>query len=142
MVDPDVVARRLLALGEALRELDGRLSDITVEGLTADALLRAAVERWLQVAVESCIDIAYHVVAERGWTPPETAREAFALLAAHSVVPGDLARSLGRAAGLRNILVHDYVRVDLALLSESVRSALRDLQAFGALASKLISVAD
>ena len=31
-------------------------------------MLRAAVERWLQVAIEACSDVAFHVVASEGWT--------------------------------------------------------------------------
>lgn len=106
MVDPDVVARRLLALNEALRELE-RPEAADERRLAADAVLRAAVERWLQVAVEACIDVADHLVASEGWTPPETARAAFATLAAHGRIPLELAGRLGDAAALRNILVHD-----------------------------------
>ena len=54
MVDPDVVARRLLALNEALREL-ARPAAGDERALAADTMLRAAVERWLQIAIESCI---------------------------------------------------------------------------------------
>ena len=73
MVDPDVVARRLLATNEALRELQ-RPEASKARNLAEDALLRAAVERWLQVAVGACIDVADHVIASEGWTPPQSAR--------------------------------------------------------------------
>ena len=133
MVEPDVIARRLLSLNEALREL-GREGAGDARSLAADAVLRAAVERWLQVAVEACMDVAYHVVASEGWTPPESGRAAFASLAAHGLLPLDLAPRLGGAAALRNVLVHDYVSVDLELLARVVREDLGDLRAFAALA--------
>jgi len=135
VVDPDVVARRLLAMNEALRELQRPgASDARV--LAGDAVLRAAVERWLQIAVEACIDVADHVIASEGWTPPQSARAAFAALAAHGKLPVDLAERLGGAAALRNILVHDYVSVDLARLTAVVRDDLDDLRAFGAEAAR------
>ncbi len=139
VVDPDVVARRLLSLSETLQYLDARLPEITAERLAADPLLQAGVERWLQVAIESCIDIAYHVVAERGWTPPETARGAFETLAVHGILPSELAQRLSRAAGMRNILVHDYIRVDRAVLAGAVRTALTDLRAFAGFAGQLLA---
>jgi uncharacterized protein YutE (UPF0331/DUF86 family) len=142
VVDPDVIARRVLALSEVLQNLEVRLSEITAERLAADPMLQAAVERWLQVGVESCIDIAYHIIAERGWTPPDTARGAFDSLAVHGIVPRDLADSLGRAAGMRNILVHDYVRVDRSLLATATRAAITDLRAFGAIAGRLTESSD
>jgi uncharacterized protein YutE (UPF0331/DUF86 family) len=132
MVDPDVVARRLLALNEALRELDRPVARDAAT-LAKDSLLRAAVERWLQVAIEACIDLATHVVADEGWTPPGTAREAFLVLANHGKLPLDLAQRLGGAVGLRNVLVHDYVSVDLTRLSRTVREDLGDLREFARL---------
>src|SRR5262245_9903381 len=69
MVDPDIVARRLLALSDALRELE-RPAAGDPRALASDAVLRAAVERWLQVAIEACIDIANHIIASEGWPPP------------------------------------------------------------------------
>ena len=87
-------------------------------------------ERWLQVAVEACIDLAHHVISAEGWTPPVTARGAFLTLAAHGRIELALAERLGRAAALRNVLVHDYVAVDLAQLAHIVAHDLDDLRAF------------
>jgi uncharacterized protein YutE (UPF0331/DUF86 family) len=101
VVDPDVVARRLLALNEALAEL-ARPEASDERALATDSMLRAAVERWVQIAVEACIDIADHAVASEGWTPPESARAAFTTLAAHGRLPLDLAQRLGDAAALHN----------------------------------------
>jgi uncharacterized protein YutE (UPF0331/DUF86 family) len=79
-VDRDVVARRLLVLNECLSELS--LPDRgDPQKLASDSVLRAAVERWLQLAIEACIDIASHVIADAGWTPPATGRDAFFVLA-------------------------------------------------------------
>ncbi|HEY8089563.1 MAG TPA: DUF86 domain-containing protein [Polyangiaceae bacterium] len=137
MVDPDVVSHRLLAMNEALRELE-RPGASNEQALAGDSMLRAAVERWLQIAIEACIDVADHVIASEGWPPPESARAAFASLAAHGKLPAGLASKLGDAAALRNILVHDYVSVDLRRLAAAVRDDLADLRAFGAEAAKWI----
>jgi uncharacterized protein YutE (UPF0331/DUF86 family) len=137
MVDPDIVTRRLLALNEALADLE-RPAARDVNALTTDRVLRSAVERWLQVAVESCIDLAYHVISQRGWAPPESARAAFVILARHSVIEPELAERLGQATGLRNVLVHDYVSVDLRILAKVVCDDLGDLRAFGAAVGALL----
>lgn len=134
MVDADVVARRLLVLNEALRELE-RPEAADAACLARDAVLRAAVERWLQVSIEACLDVANHVIASSGWTPPETGRASFLSLSAHGYLEHDLAMRLGRAVGLRNLLVHDYVSVDLEQLASIVRNDLADLRAFGARAA-------
>lgn len=131
MVDAEIVARRLLALNDALQHLGQHPEARDVVRLSSEPLLRAAVERWLQVAIEACIDLAYHVVADRGWTPPETARAAFRTLASHGVIPPELADRLGLAAGLRNVLVHEYAEVDLTIVARAVAQRLDDLRQLG-----------
>jgi uncharacterized protein YutE (UPF0331/DUF86 family) len=140
MVDADGLTRRLLSLNEALHQLKSRSSAITPEALSQDAALQAAVERWMQVAIEACIDSAYHVIADRGLTPPDSARGAFETLASERVITPELAARLGRAAGLRNILVHDYTRIDRALLASIVHNDLGDLEAFGAAIGVLLKM--
>jgi uncharacterized protein YutE (UPF0331/DUF86 family) len=135
MVNPEAVARRLLVLNECLNELARPEAGI-VERLATDSMLRAAVERWLQTAIESCIDIASHVVASEGWVPASTGREAFLILAQHSRISLDLAQRLGRAAAMRNVLVHDYVALDLSMLAHAVRHDLKDLRSFAAEAAQ------
>jgi uncharacterized protein YutE (UPF0331/DUF86 family) len=127
--DPAVLTRRISMLRECLTHLSAPDCGDAAR-LRGDPVLRAAVERWLQVAVEACVDVAHHVVAAEGWTPPATAREAFEVLAAHSRIDAALASRLGRAAALRNVLVHDYVAVDLEQIARIVRDDLGDLEAF------------
>ena len=133
MVEAEVVTRRLLVLSQALAQLSRpQCGDPAL--LRTDDTLRAAVERWLQLAIEACIDVAFHAIAFEGWTPPESARSAFATLAAHGRLPLDLADRLGLAAGLRNVLVHDYVDVDTELLARAVLDDTSDLRAFAVIA--------
>jgi uncharacterized protein YutE (UPF0331/DUF86 family) len=133
-VGGDGLARRLAALCEALDDLALPRAGDAGE-LASDRVLRAAVERWLQVAIEACIDIASHVVAAEGWTPPIAARDAFRVLASHGRLPTDLAERLGAAAGLRNLLVHDYASIDLVQLARIVRDDLGDLRRFAGYAA-------
>jgi uncharacterized protein YutE (UPF0331/DUF86 family) len=138
LVDPDVIARRLLSLSETLERLRAVRDQVNADLLAADPMLQAAVERWLQVAIEACIDLAYHIIADRGWAPPDSARGAFEQLAAQGLISSELAKRLGRAAGMRNILVHDYVRVDRDILIRGIGAALTDLPAFGAMVGSLL----
>jgi uncharacterized protein YutE (UPF0331/DUF86 family) len=138
VVYADVVAKRLLALREALSELD-RPGAGDALALAKDALLRAAVERWMQVAIEACIDLAQHKNAADGLAPAASGRESFRMLGDRGVIDPGLASRLGDAVGMRNLLVHDYVRVDLEALARAVREDRADLVAFGAIAAGWIT---
>jgi uncharacterized protein YutE (UPF0331/DUF86 family) len=73
-------------------------------------------------AIEACIDVAQHICAAEGWGPPQDNADALALLGDHKVIDRKLAVQMRRAAGFRNVLVHQYVEVDdrivLAMLND------------------------
>jgi uncharacterized protein YutE (UPF0331/DUF86 family) len=137
VTDADVLAKRLLVVSDTLGEL-ARPECRDVSKLRADRMLAAAVERWLQVAIEACIDVAHHVIAGEGWTPPPTGKAAFETLAAHGRIDGALAHRLGSAVGLRNLLVHDYASIDLERIARVVAHDLDDLRDFARVAATWI----
>jgi uncharacterized protein YutE (UPF0331/DUF86 family) len=88
------------------------------------------VEHTLQIAIQAALDVASHVVSDRRLGEPRTIRELFDLLARDGWIPGPLAESLRRMVGFRNILVHGYDDVDLAVVQDVVVNHLDDLLAF------------
>jgi len=46
----------------------------------ADVGLKAQAERWLHLAAECALDLAQHLIADRGYRTPGTNREACAIL--------------------------------------------------------------
>ncbi len=54
----------------------------------------------------------------------------FEKLATAGVVTAHMAERLREMKGLRNILVHEYARVDDRIVFETLRSGLGDLEAF------------
>lgn len=61
---------------------------------------------------EACVDVAQHICASEGWGPPADNGDALRLLGSHGVLVQELANRLRRAAGFRDVLVHEYVGVD------------------------------
>lgn len=71
-----------------------------------------ALKYTLVTTIEGCIGVAQHLCASESWAPPTTNADAFRVLALNGVIGNDLAERLARAAGLRNVLVHQYAEVD------------------------------
>jgi uncharacterized protein YutE (UPF0331/DUF86 family) len=82
----------------------------------ADALWLRGIKYTFVTAIEACVDVAQHVCASEGWGPPSDNGDAVRLLGAHGVLPERLADNVRRAVGFRNVLVHDYVVVDDAVV--------------------------
>lgn len=121
--DADVVERRLRALRRTLDDLS-QLGDVEPAGLATDPIRRAAAERLLQVAVDLAVEVNAHLVTSVVGEAPESARQSFELAATAGMLPADLAEQLAPAVGLRNVLVHRYVDIDLAVVASSIRRLL------------------
>ena len=53
--------------------------------------------------------------------PPHDNGDAVALLGTHGVIDSELATQLQRAVGFRNVLEHEYVRVDDSVVLQRLR---------------------
>jgi uncharacterized protein YutE (UPF0331/DUF86 family) len=125
VVRREVLRERLAGLREALRRLDeirARPSD--------DVASEWAVERGLQVAAQSVFDIGNHVLSGGfGERPADYAAIPLALCR-HGVISASLEARLRGLAGFRNLLVHDYARVDPARVREALETRAGDLAEF------------
>ena len=131
MVDRSVFHRRLAKLEQLLEDLQP-LTEIERSDFLADRAVQAQAERWLHLAAECAIDLANHLIADRGWRMPATNRETFQVLAENGALPEDLARRMEGWAGFRNILVHLYLEIDQDILFDILTRDLHELRAFAA----------
>jgi uncharacterized protein YutE (UPF0331/DUF86 family) len=129
MVDRDLILRRISDLENYLGQL-APYREIDLVAYQQDWKTQRIVERTLHLAIETCMDVADHIVADRRLRVPETGAETFEILAEAGVVPADLGRALGLMVGFRNILVHDYTRLDPAIVLRVLRTDLLDLERF------------
>lgn len=94
-------------------------------------MVRTAAERDLQLALQAMIDIAVYILAEDSSRTPEDYGGAFLAIAELGVIDPELAARLRSAAGMRNLLVHDYLALDPARVWDGIEH-IDDLVAFGA----------
>ena len=123
-VNPDIVHERLVLMREMLEALES-IGPITLERLTGDITVRLATERIFTQLVELAVSINNHVIAQTGSIIPKSYRDSFPKLAEIGVIASDLAADLAPSAGLRNILIHDYVAVDRERFAAAVPVAGR-----------------
>lgn len=127
-VDLAVVRRHLLALDAALATLAKRRGLTTAE-LAADRERLWVVERGLQLCAQNALDAATHLAATAGRDVPDYA-SAIDRLAELGILPRDFATRFRAIAGFRNVLVHGYLEVDLAIVQEMLTTRLDDFREF------------
>jgi uncharacterized protein YutE (UPF0331/DUF86 family) len=94
-----------------------------------DPFLHGAAERYLHLSIECLLDIGNHIIADRGYRKPETYGEIFQILSENEVISEQLFRHLDGMAAFRNVLVHDYLKLDLDKVYQVIKERLKYFEA-------------
>lgn len=125
VVRPEVVREKIAALREAvarLRRLQSRDPN--------DEVIGWATERGLQVAAQMLFDAGNHILAGAFSERAPDYASVPDLLQRHDVIASDLQARLGGLAGFRNLLVHDYARIDAERVRGLLATRIADFEAF------------
>jgi uncharacterized protein YutE (UPF0331/DUF86 family) len=126
----EIIADRLRHLREYLTDL-AEHDGCTWEAFSGDKVLRRFVERTLHLASECCLDIGNHLISARGLREPDSNRDVFQVLEEAGLLTGELATRMKDMASFRNVIVHDYTRVDPAIVFGIFKRRRADLDDFG-----------
>jgi uncharacterized protein YutE (UPF0331/DUF86 family) len=129
MVDRAVLAKRIAAVRDAVERIATMLP-ASAEEFRADRTAREVVTLNLFLALQECIALATHWLADAGWDVPQSYGEVFTVLEERGVLDAALASNLRSAVGLRNLIAHQYGVLDLDRMFEIARSRRADLLAF------------
>ena len=127
MTDDALVAKKLARIEQCLADLERR-ADLNT--LRTDVVMQRFVEHTLQVGVQAALDVASHIVSDERLGEPATNHELFDLLARGGWLAIDQVPALRGMVGFRNVLVHEYDEVDLAVVRDVIDNHLGDLVAF------------
>lgn len=129
VVNRDLVAAKLADLSDRVARV--RLHcprDAAALGSNRDALDLVSFN--LMLAVQSCADIASHLIADEGWPAAQSLADGFQRLADKGIISANSAAALSRAVGLRNVVAHGHSGVDAALVHAAATQGITDLDAF------------
>jgi len=122
-------------------EIEGvlnRFQEIEFEELHTDRDKRNMVLHAMLISIQSAIDIANHIIADKGLRKPSTYRESFEILYEERLIPKVLSDRLSDLAGFRNILVHIYLRLDIDAVYEVLQRDLSALKEYERAVKRLL----
>lgn len=137
MVNPEVIAARLGRLREYLGYLKA-LKKHSYRQFANSPFIRGSVERYLQLAIECCLDLGNHLIADRGLRRAQDYKEVFLILGEVKILPKAFAKRIALMGGFRNILVHDYLRIDPRKVYEVLQHQLSDFERFARLMARFL----
>ena len=129
MIDRTILARRVAAVRDATERIQEVLP-AQREAFVADRAAREIVTLNLFVALQECLSLATHWLADEGWEVPATYADVFRALAERGVLEHDLAARMAAAAGLRNLIAHRYGALDWVRIHDVASNHIEDLLRF------------
>jgi uncharacterized protein YutE (UPF0331/DUF86 family) len=129
MVRAEVAAVRLSRAQAWLADAESLLA-LPPEEFVADRRGRDVALFYLFLAIQECIDLAAHWVADEGWAPPDDAGSTFDVLADRGVITRSVADGRRGATGLRNRIAHGYAMLDYRRVQQESREGIPPLRVF------------
>jgi uncharacterized protein YutE (UPF0331/DUF86 family) len=129
LVDRTLVMRKIAELELYLAQIR-EFAAIGLPEYQADWKSQRIVERTLQMMIETCADVANHIISDNTMRPPTSYADTFRVLAENEIISPELSSTMEKMAKFRNIVVHQYERVDAEIVILILRKHLDDFMAF------------
>lgn len=129
MVDKSLILRKLAELEECLEQIK-EYSDITVDEYSNNWKTQRIIERTLQMMIESCVDVASHIISDKKYRIPKSYADTFSILHNEGVLEKELFDTMEKMAKFRNIVVHHYDKVDAVIVVNILKRYLGDFRRY------------
>jgi uncharacterized protein YutE (UPF0331/DUF86 family) len=125
MVDEALILRKLAELDQYYSQLK-EYQNTSAEQYSADWKIQRIIERTLQMMIETCVDIAGHIISDKGFRIPKSYADTFKVLFEEKILDNKLSAVMEKIAKFRNIVVHHYDKVDAEIVAAILKNDLKD----------------
>ena len=125
MVDEALILRKLAELDQYYSQLN-EYENTTANQYSDDWKIQRIIERTLQMMIETCADIAGHIIADKGFRIPKSYADTFKVLLEEKILDRKLYAVMEKIAKFRNIVVHHYDKVDSEIVTAILKNDLAD----------------
>jgi uncharacterized protein YutE (UPF0331/DUF86 family) len=129
LVDHDLILAKAGLIRRHLRRIKEKGGE-DLEAFLSDLDRQEVISFNLHLAIENCTDLAAHIISEEGLGVPGSASEMFYLLEDSGYINSQLTEKMIKAVGLRNLIVHEYDKIDLTRLYKIVLKDTKDINNF------------
>ncbi len=129
MIDETLLLRKLAQLEEYVSQIEEYRS-VTIEAYSSDWKRQRIIERTLQMMIETCVDVAGHIIADRKFRIPDSYADSFRVLSENKIIPDGLCKVMEQISKFRNVIVHNYDRVDAEIVVGILRNRIDDFDKF------------
>lgn len=103
---------------------------VKLEKYKGDRKTQDIVEREFERAILACVDIAARIISARNFPPASSYAEVFDILHAKGILSGELTEEMKALVRFRNVLVHQYFRIDPVIVYQKLQNKLNNFVTF------------
>ena len=129
MIDKSLILRKLAEVDQYLLQVK-EYAGISVDQYVSDWKTQRIVERTLQMMIETCVDIAGHIISDRSFRTPMSYSDTFKVLHENGTLSVELFTKMDKMAKFRNIVVHHYDSIDAEIVVGILKRDLDDFVGF------------
>ncbi|MBI2459033.1 MAG: DUF86 domain-containing protein [Parcubacteria group bacterium] len=111
-------------LQQFIKQLEKYQKMVDKKRFLNDEMARDAIIKALERVIEAMLTVGEMLIAENNFSKAETKDEIFEILAQEKIYPESFKEKLWGLGGFRNILVHDYVEINLELVYKNLSKGL------------------
>lgn len=104
--------------------------NINKDNLKEDMIKYWGIERGIQICIECVIDISNVIISTLDIEKPDTYKECILVLGNEDIIPQRFAKQISNMVSFRNILVHDYMKIDEEIIINVLKNNLDDFAKF------------
>ena len=141
MVDKDLILAKAGSVKSHLnRVIEKR--NVDLDSFIKDIDRQESILFNIQTAVQNCIDIAAHIISEESFGVPGSTTEMLYILEKNGYLDNDLTQKMVKAVGFRNLIVHEYGKIELEQVYEIAQNDINDLNEYLRAIIKKLGLAD
>jgi len=129
LVDKDLILAKAGSVKSHLnRVLEKR--NVDLDNFIKDIDRQESILFNIQTAVQNCIDIAAHIISEESFGVPGSITEMLYILEKNGYLDNDLTQKMVKAVGFRNLIVHEYGKIELEQVYAIAQDDINDLNEY------------
>jgi len=129
VIDKEIIKEKFKELKRYLKELE-KSKSISFEEFSSSLSKQWIICHGLQLSIQVLIDVGNHILATLNENQIEDYVDIIDKLGEKNIIPIEFSKKIRGMAGLRNILVHEYVDIDLTKIYEILHKHLDDFYNF------------
>lgn len=136
MTNLSIIENKISAIQKYLKILEG-YKKYSRKAIEENIDIKGAVERYLYLVSQAAIDLAEAAISFKNLRKPSTLSESFYILNEENIISKKLTEKMAGMVGFRNVIAHDYEKVNYDIVYDVLQNKLKDIKEFLEIVKKI-----